>query len=178
MIEFNLLKPKISPKRLDWKSLTGLLPLIIGILTFSILCYWYVTLQKEVENQREIASRLRKEALELDRMEALIIQKHGRGCELQSTTTFLEKLVQNRSAPVKILNVISESLAAGNELALTRLSQAEGHVHVTGEALRLAAVKHLLQSLDSSGLFESVALKRLERDQRLLYFQILCVLNL
>jgi Tfp pilus assembly protein PilN len=177
MTEINLLNPKTNSKRPGNGRVAVLCGLVFFAITFVALLCWYLLLQSEIERRTALESRLREESLELDRIGTLIAQNHEEQVELDIRAASLEKLRQNRQTPIKVLDAVTGSLPFEHKLSLTRLSQAEQRVHLSGKSLDLTAMTDYVLSLETSALFESVEINRWETHQNAFQFEILCVLK-
>ena len=124
-----------------------------------------------------LQSELREKSLELDHIEALIAQRQKEQQKLDNQAAYLQLLSNKRLMPNKVLGVVTDSLPIDPKLSLTRLSQAEKSVLISGKSLDLKPITDWVTELETSLLFESVSVNRWETNREVFLFEILCILE-
>ena len=173
MMQINLLNPNPNLHRNRKEGRVSLISLVVLASTFVSLAGWYIFLQFEIEEVGILSSKLREENLELSRIEALITRNQEDLQELERKRAFLEKSCQKRSAPIEVIDTVSDSLPEEPTLSLTLLALSERCLRLTGTSIDPEDAGDFISSLRSSALFESVELTRWERDRKAFRFEIL-----
>jgi hypothetical protein len=146
-------------------------------MVFGSLLWWYSHLHEEVGHRRELESKLRRECVELDRLETLAARKHEEQQILDKQVAFLECLSQSRGVPLSILSAVSATVDNERGISITHLSQVGPKVLLKGKAFDLKTIVDLVLNLRSSEIFESAEPKQWETEERLICFEVLCVLR-
>jgi Tfp pilus assembly protein PilN len=177
MSEMNLLDPKInSSSRRRWTNLV-VAGTILSALTFVAFFSWYLLLQADLRRSLILESQLRREHLELERIEQLIRECRQKRSDLERKSTHLNRLLRDREKPIQVLMTVERSMPIDPSISLQRLSRVQERIHITGACLDLRAVTEFVTHLDASSLFKSVELRQLESEGQVSRFDILCLLK-
>jgi Tfp pilus assembly protein PilN len=178
MIKVNLLKDQTVRVRKSFAksnvSRIGLVYIAIFLVVAGAMTAWYLYLNQQISTQtarqvklREAEASLQKLKLEVDRYETL---KQKR----QSRIDLIEKLKENQSGPVLLLNTVIQSIPQNGNFWLTSLAQKAGNIELIGLTRSPKAIPDLLKNLASSGIFSSVDLEVIERQDDDSKFSIIC----
>jgi hypothetical protein len=177
MIDLNLLKPGGNSRGFRYlRSPTALLLFITIMATISMLS-WYCHLRSEVGRRQELESQLLQECVELAHLETLAADEREKQLTLERRVTSLVDFIRKRQFPLKILNVVSASLGNEQGVSISRILHREQKVLLEGKTLNLNSIVAVVSSLNNSGLFESVQPIRWEKQGRLVFFEVLCVVK-
>jgi type IV pilus assembly protein PilN len=179
MIKVNLLRDQaVRVRKTTVKSSAfgmGLVFLALLLILFGGLGTWWYSIHREVNDLTETRDRLRAEntrmqALkkEVDRYEKLKLLR-------QSRIDIIEKLKDNQTGPVQLLNHLILSIPHDSSIWLTLLDQKGDRIQIVGYALRPEAVPDFLSNLTATGFFKSVDLELLESDKEATKFSLLCL---
>jgi Tfp pilus assembly protein PilN len=178
MIKVNLLKDQTVRARKSFAkpnvSRTGLVYFAIFLVVAGAMTAWYLYLNQQISTQtarqvklREDEASLQKLKLEVDKYEKL---KQKR----QSRIDLIEKLKENQSGPVLLLNTVIQAIPQNGNFLLTSLEQKVGNIQLNGLTRSPQAIPDLLKNLASSGIFSSVELEVIERQDDDSKFSITC----
>jgi len=173
MNKINLLVPRahLNGNQKGGLVSSTILPAFASILIG--LIGWYFILQFQISEGKILESRLLEERLEIDRMEALVDKNQEELQELREKYTSLKQIRQNRSAQIKVFDIVTNSLPSGLSLSLSRMSLSDKTLQLSGTSIHSDAVNSFLSKLRSSDLLESVEMTSWQKSQRGFRFEIL-----
>jgi Tfp pilus assembly protein PilN len=123
--------------------------------------------RKQIELKAE-AARLQVLKLEIDKYE-----KDKR--LLEGRIEIIEKLKENQSGPLLLINNVIQSMPADGTLWLTLVDQKGDRVQIKGLSVRSEAIPDFMSSLGRTGYFKTVDLELLEDDKDTARFSLLCI---
>jgi Tfp pilus assembly protein PilN len=178
MIKVNLLKDQTVRVRKSFAkpkvSQIGLVYFAIFLVVAGAMTAWYLNLNQQISTQsakqvnlRKAEASFQKLKLEVDKYEKL---KQTR----QNRIDLIEKLKENQSGPVLLLNTIIQGIPQNGNFWLTNMEQKAGNIHIIGMTRSPKGIPDLLRNLASSGIFSSVELEVIERQDDASKFSINC----
>jgi Tfp pilus assembly protein PilN len=178
MIKVNLLKDQTVRVRKSFAkpnvSRIGLVYFAIFLVIAGVMTAWYFYLDHEITVQTARQVQLRKDEARLQRLKAEV-EKYEKLKQLrQSRIDLIEKLKENQNGPVLLLSTIIQDIPQNGKFWLTNLEQKAGNVQLTGMTRSPDAIPELLKNLTSSGIFSSVDLDVIERQDEDSRFSIIC----
>lgn len=186
MIKVNLLKEltasqEASPKR-DFRSFIpevnrlGLLAALLILIILGALgwFWWYAQKQNELVSQELAVQRSELDRLNKVRQIADNFEKQKRA--LGDRIQIIEKLRNNQTGPVQLLNVIIACIPEQPTLWLEVLSQKDKSIRVEGYATEQGVIPEFIKSLEQTGFFQSVNFEGYSEDSQAVKFSMTCVL--
>lgn len=182
MIKVNLLKEQMAhkPKKI---STTMVSPTISRAITIYVavwiiviggLAFYWNSLNKQIRSGETIQADLRREEerlkslrQELEKLEALRTQRQNR-------INIIERLKESQKGPVSLLNAVIQAIPARGNLWLTQLEQKDIGIKVLGTTNNPEVIPDLMNNLTESGMFSSVDIELIERNDDSSNFSILC----
>ena len=181
MIKVNLLKdhsapvekklPIIATPKMSWIGYAYIAAVIVVVVALGYLWNASGNAIKEAtaENQRQedevkAMESLRKQFVELERKTQ----------ERQTKINIIEKLLESQKGPVKLLNVVIQSVPQNRDIWLTSLEQTNNGVTVKGTTRNPEVLPDFMDSLTKSGIFASVDIEQIERREETSNFSIIC----
>ena len=178
MIKVNLLRDQTARVRKTFAktnvSRTGLIFLAIFLVVAGSMGTWTFYVNRQIASGIEKRAELRKaeERLKLLKKE---IQKFEKLKQLrQSRIDVIEKLKEGQSGPVLLLNTMIQSIPRDGDLWLTSLTQQSGIVKIVGQTRIPEVIPDLMKNLTASGIFVSVDLEFIERQETTSKFSLIC----
>jgi len=179
MIKVNLLTDQTSKrtKRMVTPEVSrGGLAIVAGFIVLVALIggawYWVSSeitrLEKKQTELKAEAARLAVLKLEIDKYEQDRRLLEGR-------IEIIEKLKENQSGPLLLINHLIQSMPSDGTLWLTLLDQKGDRVQIKGLSVRSEAVPDFMSSLGRTGYFKTVDLELLEDDKDTARFSLLCI---
>lgn len=179
MIKVNLLTDQTSKrtKRMVTPEVSrGGLAIVAGFIVLVALIggawYWVSSeitrLEKKQTDLKAEAARLAVLKLEIDKYEQDKRLLEGR-------IEIIEKLKENQSGPLLLINHLIQSMPSDGTLWLTLLDQKGDRVQIKGLSVRSEAVPDFMSSLGRTGYFKTVDLELLEDDRDTARFSLLCI---
>jgi Tfp pilus assembly protein PilN len=92
----------------------------------------------------------------------------------QSRIDVIEKLKEGQSGPVLLLNTLIQSIPRDGDLWLTSLTQKSGIIKIVGQTRIPEVIPDLMRNLTASGIFASVDLELIERQEDSSKFSLIC----
>jgi Tfp pilus assembly protein PilN len=182
MITVNLLKDHSAPvekkqqKILNTSkaSLVGYAYIAAIIIFAAALGYWRVATGNAIEKAAAENQRLDKEVKSMEALRKQFVELEQKQQERQARVNIIEKLLESQKGPVKLLNVLIQSIPQNHELWLTSLEQNAAGVKIKGETENPEILPEFLESLEKSGIFNSVDIEQIERRNEISSFSIVC----
>ena len=179
MIKVNLLRDQALRVRKTATrpsfSMMGLVLLAVFLLLLGSLGAWWYALNREVTNLTETRNRLRAENTRLQALKKEVDRYEKLKRLRQSRIDVIEKLKENQTGPVQLLNHLIRSIPHDSSIWLTLLDQNGDRIQIVGYALRPEAVPDFLSNLAATGYFKSVDLELLESGKEASKFSLICL---
>jgi Tfp pilus assembly protein PilN len=179
MIKVNLLKDQTIRAHKTFAKPTvsriGMIFLAIFLLAAGAMGTWsfYVHRQVTIGTQKRKELRIEEARLQALKKE---VQKFERMKQLrQSRIDVIEKLKENQTGPVLLLNTVIQSIPRDGDLWLTSLAQKADSIKIVGYTQRTEVIPDLMSNLATSGFFESVDLEEIESQKDASRFSLLCI---
>jgi Tfp pilus assembly protein PilN len=178
MIKVNLLKDQTAPVRKTFVKPTvsriGLIFCAIFLLAAAAMGTWSYYIHQQVQTGREKVKRLRIEEARLQELKQEI-DKYEKMKQLrQSRIDVIEKLKENQTGPVLLLNSVIQSIPRDGVLWLTSLTQKSDRIKIVGYTQQTEVIPDFMSNLTASGIFKSVDLELIESDKEASKFSLAC----
>jgi len=178
MIKVNLLKDHTARARKTFVKPTvsrmGLAFLAMVLLAGGAMAAWTYMVKQQIAAGTEKRAQLRTEDARLKTLKKEI-EKYDKLKQLRlNRINVIEKLKEDQSGPVLLLNTVIRSLPLNADIYLTSLDQKEGSVKIVGHTLQPGVIPDLMNNLAASGIFASVDLELIERRDDTSRFSLLC----
>lgn len=179
MIKVNLLTDQTSKprKRMVAPEVSrGGLALVAGFIVLVGLiggAWYYVS--SEIARLEAKQVSLKAEAARLQALK-LEIEKYEQDKRLlEGRIEVIEKLKENQSGPLLLINHLIQSMPADGTLWLTLVDQKGDRVQIKGLSARSEAIPDFMSSLGRTGFFKTVDLELLEDDKDTARFSLICI---
>lgn len=178
MIKVNLLRDQTARTRKTFAkptvSRTGLIYLAMILLAAGVMAAWTIYVKQQIATGTEKRDTLRREEARLQLLK-LEVNKFEKLKQMrQSRIDVIERLKEGQSGPVLLLNTVIQGIPGNGLLWLSTLEQKAGGIQIIGETRLPEAVPDLMSNLTASGIFDTVDLEVLERQDDTSKFSILC----
>jgi Tfp pilus assembly protein PilN len=178
MIKVNLLKDQTAQVRKTFAkptvSRTGLVFLAIFVLIAGATATWYFYIQRQVTEGTQKREKLRLEEARLQKLKKEI-EKYEKLKQLrQSRIDVIEKLKENQTGPVLLLNSVIQSIPRDGVLWLTSLSQKSGQIKIVGFTQNTEVIPDFMSNLMASGIFQAVDLESNDSQKEASKFSLVC----
>jgi Tfp pilus assembly protein PilN len=178
MIKVNLLRDHAVRKHKSFAkptvSLMGLLCVAIFLLAAGAMARWTRQVNRQIDDGQIRRADLNKANDELKRLNAEIAKFTKLRSQLEERTKTIDKLKEEQSGPVSLLNVVIRSIPMNADLWLASLAQKSENIKITGYTSQAEIIPDLMNNLAASGIFASVDLELIERSNDISKFSILC----
>lgn len=178
MIKVNLLKDQSAQVRKSFAkptvSRTGLVFVAIFVLIAGAMATWYFYLKHQVQAGIEKRDKLRVEEARLQQLKKDIEEFEKLKKLRQSRIDVIEKLKENQTGPVLLLNSVIQSIPKDGVLWLTELTQSSGRVKIVGLTQHTEVIPDFISNLTASGIFETVDLESIESQKEASKFSLVC----
>jgi len=181
MIKVNLLKDQTAQVRKTFAkptvSRTGLIFLAIFVLIAGATGTWYFYVRHQVQAGTQKRQQLRQEEARLQKLKKEI-EKYEKLKQLrQSRIDVIEKLKENQTGPVLLLNSVIQSIPREGVLWLTSLTQKSDRIKIVGFTQNTEVIPDFMSNLTASGIFETVDLESIESQKEASKFSLICMSN-
>jgi Tfp pilus assembly protein PilN len=178
MIKVNLLKDQTARVRKTFAKPTvsriGLIFLAIFLLAAGSMGTWSFYIHRQVKIGTQKRNKLRIEEARLQTLKKEI-QKYEKMKRLrQSRIDVIEKLKEDQTGPVLLLNTVIQSIPRDGLLWLTSLNQKDDSIKIVGYTQHMEMIPDLMNNLVASGIFQSVDLEEIESQKDASRFSLLC----
>jgi Tfp pilus assembly protein PilN len=178
MIKVNLLKDQtVRVQRSFAKpkvTRIGLVYIAVFLVAAAAMGTWYLFIERQIESQTQLRDVLRKKEADLKNLKAQVARYEKLTQQRQSRIDLIEKLKENQSGPVLLLNTIIQGIPQNGDFRLTDLEQKADKVKIDGITRTPEAIPELLANLTTSGNFASVDLELMERQEDGSKFSLIC----
>jgi Tfp pilus assembly protein PilN len=179
MIKINLLKDQTSRPRKailgPSVSRTGLIAAAVFILLVGGITGSWFYVSRQVHNLTLSRNRLKAEDARLQELKKQIEQYDKLKRLRQTRIEVIEKLKDNQTGPVQLLNGVIHSMPGDGSLWLNLLNQKGDRTQIVGFTLRNESVADFMANLSLTGLFKSVDLELIESQKDASKFSVVCV---
>ena len=180
MIKVNLLKDPTA--RVHHKafvkptvSRAGLAFVAIIVLVAGGMGAWYFSLKVQAKTLTEKRNKLRIEEARLSELKKELTKFEEIKRQRQNRIDVIEKLKQQQTGPVLLLNHVIQSIPRNRLLWLTNLTQKDTNIKIVGFTEQIEAIPDFMTNLTETGFFQSVDLETIERQKEASRFSLLCV---
>ena len=176
MIRINLLPFRTDRKKENVRRQVSLFLLSL-ILVLVVLVYYNFSLSSKVGKLNKKISATKTELERYNEINKEIARIKQNLETLRKKMAVIERLESDRHAPVRLMDMMTQALIP-KRMWFTKLDVKETTVNIQGIALDNKTVADFMVRLQNSGLFSSVNLKNLKRQQvqktNLKSFEITC----
>jgi type IV pilus assembly protein PilN len=176
MIRINLLPFRAERKK---ENIRRQVSIFILSLTFVLLTLFYYnySLSSDIKKLNEDIDATNADLKKYNELNKEIARIKKTLENLKKKMDVIETLEQNRHAPVRLLDTMTKMVVA-KRMEFTRLEDKGQLVRIEGMAMDNKTVADFMVRLQGCGLFKSVNLKTLRRQEvqsnNLKYFQVIC----
>jgi type IV pilus assembly protein PilN len=178
MIKVNLLRDQTAHVRKTFVkptvSRTGLIFVAIFVLAVVAMGGWYLYLNRQVAQGIAKRDDLRRQEDRLKELKQKIAEFEKLKQLRQNRIDVIEKLKQDQTGPVLLLNTVIQSIPTDGLLWLTSLSQKGDRVTIVGFTQHTEMIPDLMSNLTASGIFSSVDLELMESQKDASKFSLIC----
>jgi Tfp pilus assembly protein PilN len=179
MIKVNLLKDQTVRVHKSFAkqkvSRIGLIYIAIFLITGGIMGTWHMIISRQIDSRTITRDKLRRDETRLQNLKVQVASYEKLKQQCQNRIDLIEKLKGNQSGPVLLLNTIIQGIPRNHDFWLTNLEQKEGSVQIVGLTRSPETIPALLTNLTTSGIFASVDLEVVERQDDVSKFSISCL---
>jgi Tfp pilus assembly protein PilN len=178
MIKVNLLRDHTVRKHKSFAkpnvSIMGLIYVAIFLLTAGGMASWTRQVNRQIDDGLIKQADLRKANDELKRLNVEIARFAKVRSQIEERTKAIDKLQEERSGPVSLLNTVIRSIPLNADLWLTSLTQKSESIKIIGYTSQAEVIPDLMNNLTVSGIFSSIDLELIERNNNISKFSLLC----
>ena len=178
MIKVNLLKDQsVRTRKAFIKPNVSRTGLIFGILLLAaagIMGAWAFTVNRQISVDTVRREELRREVARLELLKKGVEKYEQLKQQRQSRIDIIETLKEKQSGPVLLLNTVIRSIPRDGDLWLTSLGQNAGIIKIVGSTRVPGLIPQLMSNLKASGIFASVDLELIERQENASDFSLIC----
>ena len=179
MIKVNLLrdptarshKTFVKPKM----SRTGPVLVAFVVLVAVLMGGWYLFINNQKTKLTAMKHDLIIQETRLKDLKKQLGEYEKIKLEKQKRIEVIEKLKDQQTGPVLLLNHVLESMPRNRLLWLTTLNQKDNRVQIVGYAQTIEAIPDFMTNLAKSGIFQSVDLELIESQKDASKFSLLCM---
>jgi Tfp pilus assembly protein PilN len=178
MIKVNLLKDQTAQVRKTFAKPTvsriGLIFCAIFLLAAAAMGTWSFYVNQQIQTGNDKVTKLRVEEARLQDLKKEI-EKYEKMKQLrQSRIDVIEKLKENQTGPVLLLNSVIQSIPHDGVLWLTSLSQKDDKVKIVGFTQNEEVIPDFMSNLTASGIFKNVDLEMIDSQKEASKFSLIC----
>jgi len=178
MIKVNLLRDQTVRVRKTFKgptiSPTGLIFFSIFLITCASMGTWCYYVKQQVKTGTEKRTRLRMEEARLQSLQKEIDKFEKLKRMRQSRIDVIEKLKENQTGPVLLLNTIIQSIPQDGTMWLTNLTQKDDQIKLVGFTQNTDVIPDFMSNLAATGYFKAVDLEQIESQKDASKFSLTC----
>jgi Tfp pilus assembly protein PilN len=178
MIKVNLLRDQTARVRKTFSgptiSRTGLIFVAILLLASAGMGTWWYSVKQEVRTCTEKRKRLRIEEQRLQSLKKEIEKFEKLKQMRQSRIDIIEKLKENQTGPVLLLNTVIQSIPSDGTMWLTSLAQKDDLIRLVGFTPNTDVIPDFINNLAASGYFKTVDLEQIESQKEASKFSLVC----
>jgi Tfp pilus assembly protein PilN len=178
MIKVNLLKDQTAQVRKTFVKPTvsriGLIFCAVFLLAAAAMGTWSFYVHQQIQTGNEKVKKLRVEEARLQDLKKEI-DKYEKMKQLrQSRIDVIEKLKENQTGPVLLLNSVIQSIPRDGVLWLTALTQKSDKIKIVGFTQHTEVIPDFMSNLTASGVFKSVDLELIDSQKEASKFSLIC----
>ena len=179
MIKVNLLRDPTARTRKTYvkpsMSRTG--PLLVAFIVLVVVSMgaWYYVVNKQKNELTVYRNELKAEEARLQELKKKLEQYEEDKKQMQSRISVIERLKEQQTGPVLLLNHVLHSIPRNRLLWLTSLIQKDNTVKIVGLTQKIEAIPDFMTNLAETGFFQSVDLEMIESQDDASKFSLLCV---
>jgi type IV pilus assembly protein PilN len=179
MIRINLLRQKISVggALTPEKPNIGILALGIFALTLVGMGWWWWQLSSELSTKQQQVEQLQTEARRLVDVKKQVTQFELQKKLLEERITIIERLKNNQTGPVNLLQSVLTSIPDRPSLWLTDLTQKNGKVTLQGRALDVPSIADFIANLGRSRSLKFIELAYWQEEEPAIKFELNCTVR-
>jgi type IV pilus assembly protein PilN len=163
MIRINLLPFRTERKKENVRRQVSLFLLSL-VLVLVVLVYYNFSLSSKIGKLNDKISATKTDLERYNEINKEIAKIKNNLETLRKKMAVIEKLESDRHAPVRLMDTLTQVLVA-KRMWFTKLDVKENTVNIQGIALDNKTVADFMVRLQKSGLFSSVNLKNLKRQE-------------
>ncbi len=176
MIRINLLRQNVSTGGVvtPEKPNVGILALVLFSITILGMGWWWFQLSSDISNKKQQAEKLEREAQRLADVQRQVTQFEKQKKLLEERIAVIERLKNNQTGPVTMMESIVSSIPDRPTLWLTALSQNGAKVKLEGKAFDVPSIADFIANLGRSRSFKSVELVYWQEEEPAIKFELNC----
>jgi Tfp pilus assembly protein PilN len=179
MIKVNLLKDPIDRTRKTSvkspTSRTGPILIVFIVLVVGLMGAWYYVVNDQKNELTEYRNKLKAEEARLQTLKAKLDKYEEDKKRIQSRIDVIERLKEQQTGPVLLLNHVLHSIPRNRLLWLTSLIQRDSDVKIVGQTQQIEAIPDFMTNLAETGFFQSVDLEEITTQNDASKFSLRCV---
>jgi Tfp pilus assembly protein PilN len=153
----------------------GLIFLAIFLLSAGAMALWTHSIDQQIAERTATRIDLRKADNALKALNAEIEKFAKLKSQLEERTRAIDQLQEERSGPVLLLNTVIRSIPQNTDLWLSSLTQKSEIIKIIGNTSQAEVIPDLMNNLAASGIFASVDLELIERNNDISKFSLVCI---
>jgi type IV pilus assembly protein PilN len=177
MIRINLLPFRAARKKENIRRQVSIFFLFFGFVLATLLYFNFIYLNGKLTKLKTSVDQTQKEVKKYKRITKEIQSIKKKLAVLKKKTDVIKKLEKNRFEPVNLLDTMTKKVIA-KRMWFTRFQTKKNQVNISGIALDNKTVADFMTRLESTGLFVSVKLSKIQKKvikgSSLKSFQIVC----
>jgi Tfp pilus assembly protein PilN len=179
MIKVNLLKDPIDRTRktsvTSSTSRTGPILIVFIVLVVVSMGAWYYVVNDQKNELTEYRNKLKTEEARLQALKVKLEKYEEDKKQIQSRIDVIERLKEQQTGPVLLLNHVLHSIPRNRLLWLTSLIQRDSDVKIEGQTQQIEAIPDFMTNLAETGFFQSVDLEEITTQNDASKFSLRCV---
>ena len=179
MIKVNLLKDPIDRTRKTSvktsTSRTGPIVIVFIVLVVVSMGAWYYVINDQKNELTEYRNKLKTEEARLQALKVKLEKYEEDKKQIQSRISVIERLKEQQTGPVLLLNHVLHSIPRNRLLWLTSLIQRDSDVKIVGLTQQIEAIPDFMTNLAETGFFQSVDLEEITTQNDASKFSLRCV---
>jgi Tfp pilus assembly protein PilN len=177
MIKVNLLRENTPRKGgATFQELRAGFPLVLGLLLVgALIAGWHWKLSGEQANYDAQLQQFEIEKQRLLPIQAEMQQFKQQKATLENRMLVVQKLLENRYGPIRMMDALVSSVPDDPKLWLTGISQNGNHLTIEGNAFEVAAIARFISRLGQHDVFNKVDLDFWEEEPSSIRFQLTCI---
>ena len=179
MIKVNLLKDPIvrTQKTYVKPSMSRTGPWLVAFIVVVVAAMggWYFAVNNQKNKLAEYRNELKAEEARLQALKTKLEKYEEDEKQMQSRINVIERLKEQQTGPVLLLNHVLHSIPRNRLLWLTSLIEKDNTVKIVGNVEKIEAIPDFMTNLAETGFFQSVDLEMIESQEDASKFSLLCV---
>lgn len=183
MIKVNLLRDYSAPVAEKKQPIistakipsVGYLYIAAIILLVVGLGYLWIRSNSAIKEANALNISLNEDLKKMEALRKQFVDLERKKKERLAKINIIEKLLESQKGPVRLMNVVVQSIPQSSDTWLTSLEQTTRGIKVKGSTRTPEVLPPLLEDLEKSGIFTSVDIEVIERRNDISNFSIVCV---